>query len=261
MRYVRWVIQNNLGKSEEIGRLFEACGDHAWRVDSVQVTPFSDVPPDTDTSMPTVFYGATRWIDRVYRNNIWKPGVFFNPESTVPFWQEKYGLFALNYAGEVTTLKELVTRDYALDRYFFIRPCSDQKEFPGCVLTFKKIKNWGNLIVSDSHELESIPILVAEPVGLSHEWRLFIVNGEVVSGSHYRSKGELDVTPDLPDEVVEFAKMRIAEYAPAPVFVMDIGESCDLYVIEIGCFNSAGFYASDIGKIVGAVSELVEGYR
>jgi hypothetical protein len=40
---------------------------------------------------------------------------------------------------------------------------------------------------------------------------------------------------------------------------MDIGESNkNLYVIEIGCLNSAGFYASNIDKIVCEVSNYLE---
>jgi hypothetical protein len=99
--------------------------------------------------------------------------------------------------------------------------------------------------------------LVAEPVGISHEWRLFIVEGEVISGSRYRSDGKLVVAPGLPLGVIRFAENRIKDYVPSKVFVMDIGLSVDYYVIEIGCFNSAGFYAADIDKVVDAVSELI----
>ena len=35
---------------------------------------------------------------------------------------------------------------------------------------------------------------------------------------------------------------------------MDIGQSNNLYVIEVGCFNSAGFYAANIEDIVKSVS-------
>lgn len=224
----------------------------------MKVVPFSDEVPGIPADKPTVFYGATRWIDTIYKNNIWEPGVFFNPESTCEHWLDKYGPKALNYGAEVTTLKELVTRDYDPERCFFIRPCSDQKEFAGCVLPFENIARWGDLIISDSHELESVPILVAEPVGISHEWRLFIVDGEVISGSRYRTRGNLDIVPGLSPSVIRFAENMIDRYVPAPVFVMDIGLSVDYYVIEIGCFNSAGFYGSDIPSIVDAVSGFVE---
>lgn len=39
---------------------------------------------------------------------------------------------------------------------------------------------------------------------------------------------------------------------------MDIGQNGDdLYIIECGCMNSAGFYAADIDAIVNAVTEYV----
>jgi hypothetical protein len=47
-------------------------------------------------------------------------------------------------------------------------------------------------------------------------------------------------------------------WTPAEVFVMDIGESLkNLYVIECNCFNSSGFYKSDLDKIIKDVSDFV----
>jgi hypothetical protein len=59
--------------------------------------------------------------------------------------------------------------------------------------------------------------------------------------------------------VIDFAEEQAKVYSPADVFVMDVCKSGDgLYVIEIGCFNSAGFYASDLEAIMCQVSEHVE---
>jgi hypothetical protein len=49
-------------------------------------------------------------------------------------------------------------------------------------------------------------------------------------------------------------------WVPAPVFVMDVGESAgNLFIIECNCFNSSGFYKSNIEKIVVDVSEFITG--
>ena len=49
--------------------------------------------------------------------------------------------------------------------------------------------------------------------------------------------------------------MGAARYAPAPVFVLDVGETeAGLRVVETNCFNSAGFYWCDLHAIVRAVN-------
>jgi hypothetical protein len=93
---------------------------------------------------------------------------------------------------------------------------------------------------------------------LEKEWRVFVVDGKVVSGSHYRSYLRLDQKPDLPTKVIEFVEDACKVWVPAKVFVMDVGESYkNLFIIECNCFNSSGFYKSDIEKIVISVSELL----
>jgi hypothetical protein len=64
-----------------------------------------------------------------------------------------------------------------------------------------------------------------------------------------------------PENMVLWAEGLAYEYSPHEVFVMDVAEYLDEYkVIEGGCFNSAGFYGSDISKIVRDVSVYVENH-
>lgn len=254
---IRWAVQTNLGKqySED---LKTACKSLGHEFKPFMVIPFCDAAPNLGCDKPTVFYGATRWIDNIYRNNKWNPGVFFNPESVYTYWAAKYKGFTLNSDARHTTLNELGAEDHPKDELMFIRPESDQKEFAGDVMKFGDIKQWSRHINCDDIDLGSVPIIVAPPVGIAHEWRMFMVDGEPIAGSHYRSYHKLKVSPDVPSEVMEFTRARAKEYSPSPVFIMDIGESGgDLYVVEIGCFNSAGFYDADVEKIVDSVSQYI----
>ena len=119
-----------------------------------------------------------------------------------------------------------------------------------------------NLQKENLTDILDCPVVVAEPVGISHEWRLFIVDGRASSGSHYRSRHRLDVSPDVPDEVIVFAEETAATWSPAPVFVLDICQSGDqLFVLEVNCFHSSGFYAADVRKIFADVSDYVAARR
>jgi hypothetical protein len=260
---MRWIVQTNLINEKDVKSLEEACEEHGYEFYHVTVVPFSDAVPCVDDEQPTIFYGATGWIDTIYkcnrfRNGYWDPGVYFNSDSTYPVWTEKYDKYVLNDVFQETTLLELAKCEYAPDMEFFVRPSNDQKAFAGNVMRFSEIQDWGNKLFTDETDLGSLPIIVAEPLSIAHEWRLFMVDGKVSSGSHYRAQNRLSVDPNVADSVIEFAEKRATEYSPEPVFVMDIGQCGGrLYVIEVGCFNSSGFYASDISKIVKDVSEYI----
>jgi hypothetical protein len=262
---IRWVSQSNLGKHYH-DEIEVACKNLGLEFIPQKAIPFSDAVPNVPTDKPTIFYGATNWINNIYESGKWNPGTFFNPESILTHWIHKYKENALNYGCFITNLDQLGEFEAAFhyesafweDGMAFIRPVSDQKEFAGQVISLSDLSEWRNRVMTDVPDFGKVPIIVSKPVGISHEWRLFIVNGEVSSGSHYRSYLDLKIDPDMPKEVIDFAKERIKEYSPAPVFVMDIGASGNnLYVIEIGCFNSAGFYAADVEKIVHDVSKYV----
>jgi hypothetical protein len=165
----------------------------------------------------------------------------------------------LNNNARVTTLYDLSREDHPNNEQLFIRPNDDQKAFAGDVWKFSDIKNWASKLVSDEAHLDFLPIVVAEPVGISNEYRLIIVNGKVITQSKYRSYHRLEIDPSVPNKVINFAEHAAKIYSPTPVFVMDIGLSGGKpYIIEIGCFNSVGFYACDINRVVRSVSNYIE---
>jgi len=258
---INWVVQINLGKhyADDVEKACKALG---LGFQAEKVVPFSDELPDAPTDCLTSFYGATRWINNIYESGQWTPGVFFNPDSILPVWIKHYGKCALNHGAKITTIKGLSSAiklgDYDQDKLLFVRPTSDQKEFAGDVISVNAMDEWADKIITDVLDFSSTEIAVADPVGISHEWRLFIVDGKVISGSHYRSYHKLTINEDLPKGVVEFAEEQAKVYSPSPVFVMDIGQSADeLYIVEIGCFHSAGFYATNVTEIIAAVTDYI----
>ncbi len=225
-----------------------------------ETVPFSNQPPQLDNHQPTVFYGSTGCMSNIWESRQWTPGVYFDPiRFSFPEWGQAYGSHCLNAEARETTLHALAHEQHDGERLFFLRPIHDDKSFAGEVMSFGDICAWvadlDGTVLSPQTE-----ILVADPVGISHEWRLFVVDGKVSTGSHYRTRQRLDVYPDLPTDVVAFAERLAQQWQPAPVFVLDVARSADrLYLVEINCFNSAGFYASDVAKLVGDVARYVHG--
>lgn len=260
---MKWVIQNNLINQEDHDRIRDTCISHGYGWESIRVIPFSQDIPDIDHTQPTIFYGATNFINNIYNTGRWSPGVFYDPEKfTVKAYMANYGENMISHPCEFTTIGKFAASGHKPEDLFFIRPVKDLKEFSGDVVEFNKIIRWERALrylpgCDNNPDLTvDTEIMVSSPYNISHEWRLFIVQGEVSSGSHYRSCMRLDVVGDVPDRVRHFAEDRCRQWAPAEVFVIDIGESAgNLYVIECNCFNSAGFYKSDVEKIITDISE------
>lgn len=241
----------------------EACRDLGLPCTLVQWIPFSKELPDVSTDVPTIFYGSIRFIDLVLRSGKWSPAAFFDPDFfRVDFWGERYGHSWLNYGATYTMLAQFVWEPHDPDRLFFVRPVRDAKEFTGGVWSFAQLKRWNSgLIKTDlgDEQLATIPIIVGEPWGISREWRLFMVDGKVSSASQYKIRGSLSMDANVPREVLEFGERMAAVFSPHRIFVLDICESADnLYVLELGCVNSAGLYMADVCKIVNDISRSVE---
>jgi hypothetical protein len=260
---MKWVIQKNLVNVEDHDKIQNVCIRQGYGHKSVEVVPFADTLPDVETGEPVIFYGATMFVYNIYKSGRWSPGVFFDEgKFTTKASIEHYREFMLNYPCEFTTIGEFSASHQPEDKLFFVRPVKDLKEFAGDVMEFNEVIKW-------ERDLRNLPgcqnnpnltvateIAVSEPFGIAHEWRVFIVNGRVSSGSHYRSHRKLNKKGGLPNRVINFAEEMCKIWAPADVFVMDIGESSgDLYVIELNCFNSSGFYNSDVDKVVVDISE------
>ncbi len=240
----------------------DACHSLGLECLFVQRVPFSMELPDVPTDKPTIFYGSIRMVDLVLKSGLWSPCAFFNPETfKTTAWGPAYGEHWLNHGAKLTTLNEFVWEPHDPGRLFFVRPVRDAKEFTGGVWSFEQLRRWNaGLIRTDlgDEQLATTPIVVAEPWGIACEWRLFIVDGRVSSASQYKVRGSLAMDANVPRRVLEFGERMAAIFSPHRIFVLDVCESADnLYVLELGCVNSAGLYAADVKQIVSDISDTV----
>ncbi len=258
---MRWAIQTNLGSSRDTEALAAACRAHGDEVVPILRAPFDDRPPELAADQPTVFYGSASLINAVVAADRWRPGAWVLGDD-YEAWIASYGARMLNADARVLSLAELAA-DVALasdNRPVFARPCRDSKLFAGQVTPARELVAWARraLAVGDAAIEPNTRVLLAEPVGLRDEWRLFAVDGEVVTGSHYRSYQRVDVSPELPEEVKGFAEQLLAGASPAPVVVVDVGRSGDaLFVVEFNGACSSGFYAADLSAWVAAIGRFV----
>lgn len=259
---LHWVCQANLGTDKIHLQIKEACDHLGLKCTFVDRVPFSKDLPDVPTNNPTIFYGSTRFVDLVFSSKKWSPAAFFDPKTFLTsIWGPAYGTYWINSESKITTLRKFAWEAHPPDRLYFVRPVRDMKEFTGGVWSYDQITRWNSgLIKTDlgEEQLLDIPIIVGEPWKINTEWRLFIVNGKVSSASQYKKDGRLNVDSNVSKEVLEFGEDMCQIFSPHNIFVLDICESAgNLFVLEIGCVNSAGFYAADLKKIITDISETI----
>lgn len=259
---VTWIINTNMGQDSDISQYVDAVKASGAKVIEVEYKAFSGELPDIELDGPVVLYGATKFISTAYDAGKWTSGIFANPDVfTYENWAQHYGSMLLNSpdSTHLTTIGEFChdTRDENED--IFVRPQHDTKSLVGSVWTAGKFKQWCEVAATGKYAEVSAdtPIVVAIPYGIEAEWRLFVVDNEVVGASQYHKRGRLYKEPGAPEDVLKFAEKVIDTWTPAAAYTLDICRSAgNCYIVEAQGFNSAGQYASDVQAVASAVNKV-----
>lgn len=119
----------------------------------------------------------------------------------------------------------------------FIKPLNQGKAFPGIV-----VRAFRNLFSTMTLE-EDFPILASEVLPFSSEWRVFVLNGDVLDIRPYGSN-PFRTTPSRTR-----IEAMIAAYVDAPAgFALDVGvgeKDGETYLVEVNDSYSLGTYGLD----------------
>jgi hypothetical protein len=249
-----WIVQAS-SESPSPSHLRRACAEARLPFHEISVVAgAATLPSMPEVDGPIVLHGRTTLIMRALEHPTLRRGIFFDPERfTHRSYVDGYGARMLNADARVLSWADLL--DEARERpglRVFLKPNDDLKRFTGEVLTlgeavamYERLRGAGAALGPESE------IVITEPREVDAEWRLFLVDGAVVSGSMYRPSGD----PQTPPELVAFAEAAAASWAPAPVFVMDVARADGAWkIVECNCFNGSRFYLADVGRIVREVS-------
>ncbi|MFD4137403.1 MULTISPECIES: ATP-grasp domain-containing protein [unclassified Streptomyces] len=143
-----------------------------------------------------------------------------------------------------------ITHARALRRPAFIKPPND-KSFPARVYA-----DGSGLPGPDAVD-DDVRVLVSDIVSFTAEYRLFLLDGVVVTGSRYAVHGNLDVAPLDADprrsEVLEFAARLDGTRLPSAI-VVDVGSvDGDWAVVEANAAWASGHYACDDDLVLDVV--------
>lgn len=154
----------------------------------------------------------------------------------------------------IISIRELVRRQDMVFSLFgdeiFVRPDLGTKPFTGNILTKTHINSELNSLAHTEVDREQL-VIISSKKRIWAEWRFFVFNGEVVTGSQYHEDGELYVGPYVPDDVWDFAVMVAKQYQPESAFVLDIGDNDGkIGVVELNSFSCSGMYLCNKEDIV-----------
>lgn len=262
---ITWILQKNLTKPEVLTRIKSALNgeDETW--EEVEIIPFStEIPEISAHAGFKIIYGSTTFMLNAHTNEALREGVFFDPvkfqmRNYVDQWQDQ----VLNADGQLLKFGALKHLDGPLEKQWFIRPNTDGKAFSGKVASCQELQEWSAQVCAlDLPELnEETEVWVSSPKLIQKEWRLFVVDDQIVAASRYVNNGELDESDqDVPAEMLSYAKERIGEYRIADIYVMDIAllEENNYKLIECNCFNGTGFYKHDIEEVIRSVNQYIK---
>lgn len=217
-------------------------------------------PVVTDTDSVLLFGQYSLW--KTARRHRWKPGVFM----IEPFVdQQPWKAYLLNGGGRFLRLHDIPASLERGDKLYFVRPVEDSKAIAGAVMTADEIRSMAaNVLRLREDELvegalgHDTELMLCQPVVIRKEWRLWVVDGRIVTWSLYKDGSRVVYKHEIEDEALGFGRSMVAlhpEYSPA--YVMDVCRTDEGYrIIETNCINAAGFYAADLGKLVSALERL-----
>jgi len=273
-----WIVQNNLyneaGYATFIDALIRLKVDHLI----VKPIPFTNqfVPADfdsmtqevdevsepfIDTNQKIIAMGATT-LSRIAKHRGWTPGTYLNDNFDFETWRDGFGKEYILNGDSITARISDPINIINMSDQIFVRPVDDSKAFAGIVMSKYDFFDWVQTYsVVEEEEFQPLhkntKIAIANYKKIKAEYRFFVVDGKVVTGSLYKRGNQLYQSDVIDNDVLWFTQKMIFSWEPADAFVIDIADTENGFkVIEINNINSAGFYASDTYKIIEALERL-----
>lgn len=274
---MHWLIQNNLKNDQGMQSLKDYLIDNKKSFQLVKAVPFTDIiingdldfdviesSKDTDSllTVPKALNIVTMGSYSLARSAIkrgWTPGAFINENFEFSKWIKHWGADVMLNGGAIEAkIKDIkVPTDMT---HVFARPSEDTKYFAGQVFERENFAFWLEQLktINDPETLSpETSIIISNVVEIDCEFRLFVIDNEIVTGSLYKTKNQVIYSPILDKEALVFARKMLDVWQPDRAFVIDIALTPNgPKIIEVNNINSSGFYASDIGKIVESIDNM-----
>lgn len=271
-----WIIQGNLTKEDSLSKLINYIQENKIEHKLVKPIPFSEFIVDINTDvnnhdiddLPKLSFDNSKQmvtigsytLAKFAKANNWTPGAFINENFEFSKWINGWGKDnMLNGLAIESKVKDMVIPK---DWYkVFARPSEDTKSFAGQVFEVDNLTYWFNQLTEygDPCGLCGETSVIVSPLKeILAEYRFFVVDGKVVTGSLYKIRDQVISSESIDPIAFNFANKMLELWQPDRAFVLDIAITSDgPKIIEVNNINSSGFYKANIGAIVDSINDMI----
>lgn len=191
-------------------------------------------------------FGSVQFIRSLKRSSIGQFVMHDEAMFGTSVWSEIFGQDTLNADGFCIDAAQ-VPQLLAQRGRMHLRPDSVDKAFIGAV---HDVESWTALL--SNRRIDDDLVCFASPLKtIEHEWRCWIIDGQVVEISRYMTLGKLDTQSENTPELFEAAQVMANRYLPAPCVVMDMALCEGSYkLLEFNPIHCSGWYKADVSKVL-----------
>jgi len=252
-----YIVEENTFNEKGHARLLETLDRFSIPYEVIKVKPFIE-ELEFETDRKDVFCFGSVKMSRLAKKYNWNPGALMTKNHNFLVYRNHYHEDLLNYDSRILQFGE----DFPWTQsHYFIRPCEDTKTFAGQVFDLQdwfafwhgaqdaNFKGYGSLDLSTLIQVAPVKLV-------QKEYRLWIVDGKIVTASLYKMNNRPLFCSKIEPDALKFGTKMIEKFELADAFVMDVCLHKDEWkIVECGCINSAGFYEADMQMLVNALEK------
>lgn len=258
-----WIVQNNLNFEvgiDNIKNILKSNNVELVEIDIYKNDENMYIKDTFDKFEPTdtknIFVLGSYRLSRMAAERGFSPGSFSNDNFNYASWTQNWTKeHMLN--GEY--LKQKVTDIQIPEEWdsVFARPLEDDKLITGGLFKKEDLLMALATKITDAHKDKFL--IISEKKTILAEYRFFVIDGKVVTGSLYKIRGQLITSDAIDKEALVFAQEMVDLWTPSQAFVIDIAlTDKGPKIIEVNNISSAGLYKSDVNKIVTEMEILLK---
>lgn len=272
---MQWIIQGNLSQEDGLQSLINVIKEKKLPYELVKSIPFTNYIVNMETDInklkednvpeliipndqPMVTMGSYT-LARIAKKRNWTPGAFINENFEFSKWLKGWNKENM-LNGEAIEAK---IKDIKIPKEWnkvFSRPSEDTKFFSGTVFERSNLIFWLNEVMKgrDKETLNADTYIIVAPTKeIFAEYRLFVIDNKIVTGSMYKLRDKVIYGKHIDNEALDFARKMISQWEPDRAYVLDIAITNEgPKIIEVNNINSSGFYLSDLEKIVVGIENM-----
>lgn len=255
---MHYIIQDNTFKKKGYQKLIDMMERFNLSYDIVKVLPFvEEIELKPYPKNLNVFGFGSLKLARLLKKYDFYPGIVINENFDYGVYSQHYKENLLNYDSRIVNIFDDFEWEYEQQ---FIRPCLDTKVFTGKVFDKNEWYVFIKRVKKNPQDFPSInndtKIQISMPKKIFQEVRCWVVDGKIITSSIYRRGSFIVQCGKVDDAAIEFAQKMVDEFQLADTFVIDVCETRNGWkIVECGCTSIAGFYDSDVQKLIMALEE------